>query len=55
MAQMLQTINANRSTLTPGKVAISPAFAADEKISVQKFPKVVSKQLHASMVRAVSV
>jgi hypothetical protein len=30
MAQMLQTINANRSTLTPGKVAISPAFAADE-------------------------
>jgi hypothetical protein len=34
MAQMLQTINANKSTFMPGKVAISPAFAADEKISV---------------------
>jgi hypothetical protein len=34
MAQMLQTINANRSTLTPGKVAIYTALAADEEMAV---------------------
>jgi hypothetical protein len=34
MAQMLQTINANKSTFMPGKVAIYPALAADEEIAV---------------------
>jgi hypothetical protein len=34
IAQMLQTINANKSKLMTGKVAICPVLAATEKITV---------------------
>jgi len=34
MAQMQQTINANKSTFMTGKVAIHTALAADEEKSV---------------------
>jgi hypothetical protein len=34
MAQMLQTINANKSKLMTGKLAICPVPAADEEIAV---------------------